>query len=209
VIDVLSTINGNPVRASRPFDAERNGFVISEGASMVVLEELEHALNRGSHIYAEVIGYGTTYNSSHMVQPPQDGEQAVKAIERSLREAEILPDEIDYINAHGTSTPLNDKAETRVIKEVFGERAYSIPISATKSMIGHTLGAAGAIETIVSALAIENQFLHPTINYEYPDPECDLDYVPNVGRPSVINCVLTSSYGFGGKNSALILKKLV
>lgn len=207
VINALSKINGNPARASRPFDAERDGFVMSEGAGIMVLEELGHALDRGSHIYAEIIGYGTTYDSFHMVQPLPDGKQAVRAVEMSLKDAGILPDEIDYINAHGTSTPLNDKVETGVVKEVFGERAYSILINATKSMIGHTMGAAGSIEVIASVLSMKDHFLHPTINYEYPDPECDLDYVPNVGRPSEINCILTNSYGFGGKNSAIILKR--
>ena len=207
VINALSTINGNPARASRPFDAERNGFVMSEGAGIVVLEELGHALDRGAHIYAEIIGYGTTYDSFHMAQPSPDGEQAAKAVEMSLKDAEILPDEIDCINAHGTSTPLNDKVETDVVKAIFGERAYNLPISATKSMTGHTLGAAGSIEIIASVLSIEDQFLHPTINYDYPDPDCDLDYVPNLGRKSEINYLLTNSYGFGGKNSALILKR--
>ena len=207
VINALSTINGNPARASRPFDAERNGFVMSEGAGIVVLEELGHALDRGAHIYAEIIGYGTTYDSFHMVKPSPDGEQAAKAVEMSLKDAEILPDEIDCINAHGTSTPLNDKVETDVVKAIFGERAYNLPISATKSMTGHTLGAAGSIEIIASVLSIEDQFLHPTINYDYPDPDCDLDYVPNLGRKSEINYLLTNSYGFGGKNSALILKR--
>jgi 3-oxoacyl-[acyl-carrier-protein] synthase II len=207
VIHALSTINGNPVRASRPFDAERDGFVMSEGAGIVVLEELRHALDRGAHIYAEVIGYGTTHDSFHMVRPSPNGEQAGRAVEASLKNAGIPPDEIDYINAHGTSTPLNDKIETMMIKEIFGERAYSIPINATKSMTGHAVGASGAIEIIATVLAIKDQFLHPTINYEYPDPECDLDYVPNVGRPSEIKCALASSFGFGGKNSALILRK--
>jgi len=209
VIDALSKINGNPVRASRPFDAERNGFVMSEGAGIMVLEELGHALDRGAYIYAEIVGYGTTHDSFHMAHPSPDGEQAAKAVEMSLKDAEVSPNEIDYINAHGTSTPLNDTMETRAIKKVFSEHAYSIPISATKSMTGHTLGAAGAIEIIASVLAIRDQFIHPTINYEYPDPECDLDYVPNVGRLAEINCLLTDSYGFGGKNSALILKKLI
>jgi 3-oxoacyl-[acyl-carrier-protein] synthase II len=207
VINALTKINGNPARASRPFDAERSGFVMSEGAGIMVLEDLEHALNRGTYIYAEIVGYGTTYDSFHMVQPSPNGEQASKAVEMSLKDAEILSEEIDYINAHGTSTPLNDKVETEVIKNVFGKRAYSIPISATKSMTGHALGAAGSIEIIASVLAIKDQFLHPTINYEYPDPECDLDYVPNVGRPSEIKYVITNSYGFGGKNSSLILKR--
>ena len=208
VIDALSKINGNPVRASRPFDAERNGFVMSEGAAIMVLEELGHALDRGAYMYAEIVGYGTTHDSFHMAHPSPDGGQAAKAVEMSLKDAEVLPNEIDYINAHGTSTPLNDEMETRAIKKVFGEHAYSVPISATKSMTGHTLGAAGAIEIVASVLAIRDQFIHPTINYEYPDPECDLDYVPNVGRSSEINCLLTDSYGFGGKNSALILKSL-
>lgn len=207
VIDALSKINGNPARASRPFDAERNGFVMSEGAGIVVLEELGHALKRGARIYGEIIGYGTTYDSFHMVQPSPDGKQAARAVEMSLQDAGISHQEIDYINSHGTSTPLNDKMETKVIKDVFGERAYKIPINATKSMIGHTLGAAGALEVIVSALAIQNQFLHPTINYEFPDPDCDLDYVANGGRAAEVNCLLTNSYGFGGKNSALILRK--
>ena len=207
VIDALSKINGNPARASRPFDAERNGFVMSEGAAIMVLEELGHALDRGVYIYAEIVGYGTTHDSFHMAHPSPDGEQAAKAVEMSLKDAEVSPDEIDYINAHGTSTPLNDTMETKAIKKVFGEHAYSISVNATKSMTGHTLGAAGAIEITASVLAIRDQFLHPTINYEYPDPECDLDYVPNVGRLSEINCLLTNSYGFGGKNSAIILKK--
>jgi 3-oxoacyl-[acyl-carrier-protein] synthase II len=207
VIDALSKINGNPTRASRPFDAERNGFVMSEGSGIVVVEDLEHALKRGAYIYAEIIGYGTTYDSFHMVKPEPNAKEASKAVEMSLTDANISPSEIDYINAHATATLLNDQRETQVIKNVFGEQAYTIPISATKSMIGHTLGAAGAIEVITSVLSIKDQFIHPTINYEYPDPECDLDYVPNVGRPAEINFLLTNSYGFGGKNSALILKK--
>jgi 3-oxoacyl-[acyl-carrier-protein] synthase II len=209
VIHALSTINGNPARASRPFDAERNGFVMSEGAGIMVLEELEHALKRGAHIYAEVVGYATTHDSFNMVQPSPIAEGAAEAVKIGLKNAGILPDKIDYINAHGTSTQVNDKVETIMIKEVFGERAYSIPISATKSMIGHAIGASGAIEIIATILSIENQFLHPTINYEYPDPECDLDYVPNVGRPTEINFAISNSFGFGGKNSVLILKKFI
>jgi len=207
VVNALSKINGNPSRASRPFDAERDGFVISEGSGIMVIEELKHALKRNAYIYAEVIGYGTTHDSFNMIQPAPDAEQAANAIKLSLQEAEIRPQEIDYINAHGTSTPLNDKTETKIIKEVFGEHAYKIPINATKSMTGHAVGASGAIEIIATVLAIQNQFLHPTINYEFPDPDCDLDYVPNVGRPSKIRCALTNSFGFGGKNSALILRK--
>ncbi len=207
LIGALSTRNGDATRASRPFDKERDGFVMSEGAGVLILEDLENALNRGASIYAEVLGYGTTNDAYHMVQPQPDGGQARKAIEMAFHNANIAPSEIDYINAHGTSTPLNDKIETAVVKKVFGERAYQTPVSSTKSMIGHTLGAAGAIELIASVLTLKNQFIHPTINYEFPDPECDLDYVPNEGRKALVSTVLKSSYGFGGKNSAIIVGK--
>jgi len=207
LIGALSTRNGDPTRASRPFDKERDGFVMGEGAGVVILEDLESALNRGASIYAEVLGYGTTNDAYHMVRPQPDGRQARKAIEMAFHNASMGPSEIDYINAHGTSTPLNDKIETGVIKKVFGERAYQTPISSTKSMIGHTLGAAGAIELIASILSIKHQFIPPTINYEFPDPECDLDYVPNIGRKALISTVLKNSYGFGGKNSAIIIRK--
>ncbi len=209
LIKALSTRNRDAAKASRPFDKERDGFVMSEGAGVVILEDLESALKRGASIYAEVLGYGTTNDAYHMVQPQPSGEQAQKAIEMAFREANITPAEIDYINAHGTSTPLNDKIETAVIKDIFGERAYKTPVSSTKSMIGHTLGAAGAIELIASILSIRDQFIPPTINYEFPDPDCDLDYVPNIGRKTVINTVLKNSYGFGGKNSAIIMRKFV
>jgi 3-oxoacyl-[acyl-carrier-protein] synthase II len=207
LIKALSTRNGDPTKASRPFDKERDGFVMSEGAGVLILEDLGCALKRGASIYAEVLSYGTTNDAYHMVQPLPTGEQAKKAVQLALCNANVSPSEIDYINAHGTSTPLNDKVETGVIKEIFGEYAYRIPISATKSMIGHALGAAGSIELIASVLSIKNQFIHPTINYEFPDPECDLDYVPNIGRKAVINTVLKNSYGFGGKNSAIIIRK--
>jgi len=207
LIGALSTRNGDPTRASRPFDRERDGFVMGEGAGVVVLEALEHALERNVHIYAEVLGYGTTNDAYHMVQPLPTGDQAIKSIQLALRDANIKPTDIDHINAHGTSTPLNDKIETKIIKQIFGEYAYKIPISADKSMIGHALGAAGAIELIASILTIENQFMPPTINHEFPDPECDLDYVPNKGRKSLVNTVLKNSYGFGGKNSAIIVRK--
>jgi 3-oxoacyl-[acyl-carrier-protein] synthase II len=206
-IGALSTRNGDPTRASRPFDKERDGFVMSEGAGILILEELENALRRGAPIYAEVLGYGTTNDAYNMTHPLPTGEQAKKSIELALRAAKIDPTEIDCINAHGSSTPLNDKIETKIIKEIFGECAYRIPISATKSMIGHSLGAAGSIEAIVSVLTIKNQFISPTINYEFPDPECDLDYVPNKGRRAIINTILSNSYGFGGKNAALIIRK--
>ncbi|MCJ7508001.1 MAG: beta-ketoacyl-ACP synthase II [candidate division Zixibacteria bacterium] len=207
LIGALSTRNGDPTRASRPFDIERDGFVMSEGAGILILEDLENALERGISIYAEVLSYATTNDAYNMVQPLPDGEQAKRAIQLALQNAGIKPNDVDYINAHGTSTPLNDKIETTIIKEIFGEYAYKIPISSIKSMIGHTLGAAGAIEAIASVLTIKYQYIPPTINYEIQDPECDLDYVPNRGRKAFVNTALTSSYGFGGKNSAIILRK--
>jgi 3-oxoacyl-[acyl-carrier-protein] synthase II len=208
VMNALSTRRNNePWRASRPFDRERDGFVMSEGAGAVILEELSHALDRGAPIYAEIIGYGTTCDAFHITQPSPDGAGTVRAIQIALRDADIKPEEVDYINAHGTSTPLNDRSETKVIKKVFGEHAYRIPLSANKSMTGHALGASPAIEFIASVLTIQNQFLPPTINYEHFDPECDLDYVPNKGRKAHINVVFSNSQGFGGKNVALIIKK--
>jgi len=207
IIGALSTRNGNPTRASRPFDKERDGFVMSEGAGIIILENLENAMKRSAPIYAEVLGYGTTNDAYSMTHPLSSGEQAKKAINLALRYANKDPSNIDYINAHGSSTPLNDKIETKIIKEIFGERAYQIPISSNKSMIGHTLGAAGSIEAIASVLSINNQFIPPTINYEFSDPDCDLDYVPNRGRNAIVNTVLSNSFGFGGKNSALIINK--
>jgi 3-oxoacyl-[acyl-carrier-protein] synthase II len=209
LIGALSSRNGDPSRASRPFDGKRDGFVMSEGAGIIVLEELENALKRGAPIYAEILSYGTTSDAYSMVQPLPTGEQAKKAIQLALQNANIKPTDIDYINAHGSSTQLNDKIETKIFKEIFGEYVYKVPISSIKSMIGHTLGAAGSIEAIASALTIKNQFIPPTINYEFPDPECDLDYVPNKGRKGFVNTVLSDSYGFGGKNSALIIRKFL
>ena len=207
LIGALSKRNSDPTRASRPFDKERDGFVMGEGAGVLIVEDLDHAFKRNASIYAEILGYGTTNDAYHMVQPLPTGEQAQKAIHLALREANINPSEIDYINAHGSSTQLNDKVETKVIKENFREYAYKIPISSIKSMIGHSLGAAGSIELIASMLTIKNQFIPPTINYEFPDPECDLDYVPNKGRKTIVNTILSNSYGFGGKNSAIIIRK--
>jgi len=207
LIRALSTRNGDPTRASRPFDKERDGFVMGEGAGILILEDLENALERGASIYAEVLGYGTTNDAFHMAQPLPTGEQAKKSIQIALQNANLGPSDIDYINAHGSSTPLNDKIETKIIKEIFGEYSCRIPISATKSMIGHALGAAGSIELVASALTIKKQFIPPTINYEFADPECDLDYVPNNGRKASVNTVLKSSYGFGGKNSSIIIRK--
>ena len=207
VMNALSTHRNNePWRASRPFDKERDGFVMSEGAGAVILEELNHALDRGAHIYAEIIGYGTTCDAFHMTQPLPDGTGMARAIQIALDDANIKSEEIDYINAHGTSTSLNDSSETKVIKKVFGEHAYRIPISANKSMTGHSLGASPAIEFISSVLTIQDQFLPPTINYEHPDPKCDLDYVPNKGREAKVNVMLSNSQGFGGKNVVLIIR---
>jgi 3-oxoacyl-[acyl-carrier-protein] synthase II len=180
---------------------------MSEGGGILILENLENALERDAYIYAEVLGYGTTNDAYSMVHPLPNGEQAKKAIQLALQNANIDPSDIDYINAHGSSTPLNDKIETKIIKDIFGEYAYKIPISSIKSMIGHSLGAAGSIEAIASVLTIRDQFIPPTINYEFPDPECDLDYVPNKGRKANISTVMSSSYGFGGKNSVIIVRK--
>jgi len=208
-IGALSTRNGDPTRASRPFDLKRDGFVMSEGAGILILEDLQNASERGAHIYAEILSYGTTNDAYNMAHPLPDGAHAKRAIQLTLEHANMSPLEIDYINAHGSSTPLNDKIETKIIKEIFGEYAYRVPITSTKSMIGHSLGAAGSIEAIASVLTIKNQFIPPTINHEFPDPECDLDYVPNKGRAAIVNTVLSNSYGFGGKNSALIIRKFM
>jgi 3-oxoacyl-[acyl-carrier-protein] synthase II len=179
---------------------------MGEGGAVLILEDLESSLARGANIYAEVLGYGTTIDAYSITHPLPSGEQARKAIELALRDADIEPSAIDYINAHGSSTPLNDKIETKIIKEIFGEYAYRIPISSIKSMIGHPLGAAGSLEVVASALTIRHQFMPPTINYEFPDPECDLDYIPNKGRKAAVNTVLSNSYGFGGKNASIILR---
>ena len=207
MLRAMSQRNDDPERASRPFDKERDGFVLGEGAGMLVLEDLEHAKRRGAHVYAEILGFGMTCDAYHMTAPEPSGRQATRAIQIALKDAGVKPTDIDYINAHGTSTPLNDKTETLVIKQVFGQHAYQVPVSATKSMIGHLIGAAGAVEIIATALALEHQIIPPTINYEIPDPECDLDYVPNVARKATIDFALKNSFGFGGKNSALVIKK--
>src|SRR3989338_3910836 len=184
MLRALSTRNDEPTKASRPFDRERDGFVLGEGAGILVVEDLEHAQAREAHIYAEILGFGMTCDAYHMTAPEPSGREAARAIRLALQDADVQPEEIDYINAHGTSTPLNDKNETSVIKQVFGDAAYRVPISATKSMIGHLIGAAGAVELIATLLAMEHQTIPPTINYEQPDPDCDLDYVPNTARPA-------------------------
>jgi 3-oxoacyl-[acyl-carrier-protein] synthase II len=203
----LSTRNDEPEKASRPFDRDRDGFVMGEGAAVLVLEEYEHAMKRGAKIYAELVGYGATADAYHITAPCVDGEGAVKCMLRALEDARLSPDEVDYINAHGTSTKLNDAVETLAIKKVFGERAYKIPVSSTKSMIGHLLGAAGAIEAVATIMTIHTGIIHPTINYENPDPECDLDYVPNEARKKEVNVAISNSFGFGGHNVCLVFKK--
>ena len=201
----LST-NPDPETACRPFDAERNGFIMSEGAGILVLESLEFAKKRGAKIYAEVVGYGATGDAYHITAPAPEGEGGVRAMKMALNDANMQPEEIDYINAHGTSTEYNDKYETMAIKKVFGDHAYKLAISSTKSMTGHLLGAAGAVEAIFSVQTIEEGIIPPTINYKTPDPDCDLDYVPNESRKQTVNAVLSNSLGFGGHNATLIFK---
>jgi len=204
----LSTRNDEPKKASRPFDKERDGFVIGEGAGVVVLEELERAKKRGAKIWAEIIGFGMSEDAYHITQPVPDGKGIKLAMEEALKDAELNPDQVDYINAHGTSTPLNDKVETKAIKELFGSYAYKIPVSSTKSMTGHLLGATGGVEIIACVLSIQRGIVPPTINYEVPDPECDLDYVPNHAREVNIGVALSNSMGFGGHNAVLVVKKI-
>jgi 3-oxoacyl-[acyl-carrier-protein] synthase II len=203
----LSTRNDDPEHASRPFDKERDGFVMGEGAGIVVLESIEHALSRGASIHAELIGYGATDDAYHITAPSPDGQSAARAMSNALADGGVKPEEVDYINAHGTSTPLNDKVETLAIKKVFGDYAYKIPVSSSKSMFGHLLGAAGVVELIATILGIEKGMIPPTINYEFPDPECDLDYVPNKARPKKINVALSNSLGFGGHNATLVVRR--
>lgn len=203
----LSTRNHSPQAACRPFDAQRDGFVLGEGAGIIVLESLEHAVNRDAPILAEVIGYSATSDAFHLIQPSPGGEGASRALGLALDRAGIEPSDVSYINAHGTSTLLNDRTETRAIKNVFGENAYRIPISATKSMTGHMLGAAGAFEAIVCVLAIQNGVVPPTINLDHPDPECDLDYVANQSRAVPVETAVSNSFGFGGHNSVLVLRR--
>ncbi len=207
VIKALTRQNDPPERASRPFDARRDGFVPSEGAAILVLERLEHAIDRGVDILAEVIGYGVSSDAFHAVQPDEDGEGAARAMRWALEDAGIGPDEVSYINAHGTSTPKNDMVETLAIKKVFGERAAKVPVSSTKSMIGHALGGAGAVEAVACVETIRSGVIHPTINYEEPDPDCDLDYVPNVAREQEVETVLSNSFGFGGQNACLVFRR--
>jgi 3-oxoacyl-[acyl-carrier-protein] synthase II len=207
VMGALSTRNSDPQRASRPFDKDRDGFVMGEGSAVLVLESLEHALNRQAHILAEFRGYGATNDAYHISAPAENGAGAAACMRMALTDAGLSLDQIDYINAHGTSTFLNDKSETSAIKTVFGEQAYSIPISSTKSMTGHLLGAAGALEGVICVQTIQEQILPPTINYETPDPDCDLDYVPNAPRPAHIRNLMSNSFGFGGHNAAILFSR--
>jgi 3-oxoacyl-[acyl-carrier-protein] synthase II len=207
VMRALSTRNEEPERASRPFDAQRDGFVPAEGAAVLVLESLPHALRREATILAELAGFGCTSDAGHPVQPEEDGGSAAEAMRLALADAGLSLDRVDYINAHGTSTPLNDALETVAIKRLFGSRAYHVPISSTKSMVGHALGAAGALEAVACIKTITDGMIHPTINYEAPDPACDLDYVPNKARKSSVRVVLSNAFGFGGQNSCLVFRK--
>lgn len=209
LLGALSRRNDAPAAASRPFDGARDGFVLGEGAALLVLEERERAIRRGARVYAEVAGFGAAADAYRITDPHPDGDGAVLAMQRALREAECEPGAIDYINAHGTSTPANDRTETRALKRLLGPRAAGIPISSTKSMIGHATVAAGAIEAAATALTISRQIIHPTINHDMPDPDCDLDYVPNVARPARVRLALSNSFGFGGQMAALLLREHV
>jgi len=203
----LSARNDEPQKASRPFDADRDGFVIGEGAGVLVLEGLEHALRRGAHIYCELVGYGATADAYHVTAPEETGQGAALAMERALQDAGLAPEEVDYINAHGTSTLLNDRIETRAIRAVFGPHADRLAVSSTKSMLGHLMGAAGAVEAIACIKSLETGWVHPTVNYETPDPECDLDYVPNEARRLEPRVILSNSFGFGGHNGCLVFRR--
>ena len=208
VIKALSRQNEEPEKASRPFDAKRDGFVPSEGAAVLVMETLEHAIDRGADILAEVTGYGVSSDAFHAVQPDEDGTGAARAIRWAIEDAELDLSDVSYINAHGTSTPINDHVETMAIKLVFGDDAYRVPISSTKSMIGHALGGAGALEGVACVKSIEKGIIHPTINYENPDPDCDLDYVPNEAREADVAHVLSNSFGFGGQNACVMFSRM-
>jgi len=208
VMGALSRRNADPQRASRPFDKNRDGFVTGEGAGILILEEYEHAKARGAKIYAEVVGYGSTADAYHITAPDETGAGAAAAMQMALDQAGLQPTDMDYLNAHGTSTPLNDKSETAAIKRVFGEAAYDVPISSTKSMTGHLLGGAGSVEAVICVKVLQEHIIPPTINYETPDPDCDLDYVPNVARRKAVRRVMSNSFGFGGHNACIILSSV-
>lgn len=203
----LSTRNQDPEKASRPFDQDRDGFVLSEGSGIVILEALDYALERGARIHGELIGYGLTGDAFHISAPAPEGEGMARCMQMALDDAGVVPEEVDHINAHGTSTDLNDKFETQAVKTVFGEHSYKLPVTSTKSMTGHLLGGAGGVESVITVLTIKRGIIPPTINYESPDPECDLDYVPNVARKAEITMALSNSFGFGGTNAALLFRR--
>src|SRR5262249_8812085 len=207
LLTALSTFNEAPTKASRPFDQRRDGFVLGEGSAMLVLEELEHARRRGATIYGEVTGYGTTADAFRVTDSHPEGRGAMAGIQGALKDSGLAPADIGYINAHGTSTQVNDKVETLAIKKVFGDGAYQVPVSSSKSMLGHLIAAAGAAELIISIMALRSGVLPPTINYEFPDPECDLDYIPNAAREKRVRHVLSNSFGFGGQNISLIVSR--
>ena len=209
ILKALSTHNEEPTKASRPFDSQRDGFVPAEGAGILILENMNHAMNRGAPILAELVGYGASSDAFHLVQPEETGEGAARAMRWALADAGIDPENVDYINAHGTSTPLNDAMETKAIKRVFGDIAYKVPISSTKSMTGHALGGAGALEAVACIKTIQDHIIHPTINQEHADPSCDLDYVPNVARRQNVDIVLSNSFGFGGQNTCIVLRRFM
>ena len=202
----LSTRNDEPERASRPFDAQRDGFVLGEGAAVLVLESMESAVSRNAPVLAEMVGYGASADAHHITQPAPEGEGAARAMAAALDQAALAPDEIEYVNAHGTSTPLNDRFETMAIKSVFEEYAYDVPISSTKSMTGHLLGASGALEAAFAVMVISESAIPPTVNLEFPDPDCDLDYTPNAARMGAVRTVMSNSFGFGGHNSSLVFQ---
>lgn len=208
MMKALSTRNDDPEHASRPFDRERDGFVVGEGSGILILEEYDRAKKRGADIYAEIVGYGITADAYHITAPDPDGEGSARAMKMAIEHAGLNAEDVDYINAHGTSTPLNDAAETIAIKKAFGDHAYKVAISSTKSMTGHLLGAAGGVESVAAVLTIKNGVIHPTINYQYPDPECDLDYVPNEARRANVKVAITNSFAFGGQNATLAFKRV-
>jgi 3-oxoacyl-[acyl-carrier-protein] synthase II len=203
----MSTANDTPSRAYRPFDRDRDGFVMAEGAAVLVLEELQHAMQRGAMIFGEVLGYGLTNDAHHLTAPHPQGNPAARAMQLALQEAQVTPQDRGSINAHGSSTPLNDQIETRAIKQVFGERAYAIPVSSTKALHAHAFGATGAIEVAICCLIFQHHYLPPTINYVTPDPQCDLNYLPNCGSYATVDYILKNSFGFGGINATLVLKR--
>jgi 3-oxoacyl-[acyl-carrier-protein] synthase II len=207
IIRAMSTRDDDPAASSRPFDKDRDGFVMGEGAAILILEELDRARARGAHVYAEIVGYGTSNDAHHMTAPRPDGSQAARSMRLALRDAELEPHEVSYVNAHGSSTPLNDPTETLAVKTTFGDHAPRLQVSSTKAYYGHALGASGAIEAAITAMALEQRWLPPTLNLDTPDPGCDLDYIPKVGRAADVEYALSNSFGFGGINAALVLKR--